>query len=64
MSVDDTSSQDSALIDDDLVEALGFEPVTTLVSDDDEAGSNHAAADEDPSDEYSPAEETNGAGVG
>ena len=34
MTVDDTSSQDSAVIDDDLVEALGFEPVTAVVADD------------------------------
>ena len=30
MAVDEQSSQDSTLIDDDLVAALGFEPVTTL----------------------------------
>ncbi len=29
MSADDPTSQDSAVIDDDLVEALGFEPITT-----------------------------------
>jgi len=32
MAVDEQSSQDSTLIDDDLVAALGFEPVTTVES--------------------------------
>lgn len=32
MAVDESSSQDSTLIDDDLVAALGFEPVTTIES--------------------------------
>ena len=30
MAVDESSSQDSTLIDDDLVAALGFEPVSTI----------------------------------
>jgi len=67
MSVDDVSAQDSALIDEDLVEALGFEPVgaaTTAVeaepaSDDSSTSDESVADDEDaPSDEAVVADES------
>lgn len=43
MAVDESSSQDSTLIDDDLVAALGFEPVTTSESPVDDVVSAVAA---------------------
>ncbi len=42
MTVDESSSQDATLIDDDLVAALGFEPVTTI-----ETTNGHVADDGD-----------------
>lgn len=48
MTVDESSSQDATLIDDDLVAALGFEPVTTIET------SNGHARGSDPDDSVDP----------
>ena len=61
MTVDESSSQDATLIDDDLVAALGFEPVTTI-----ETSNGHQADDGIESDERDGAGgfgEVNGFGV-
>ena len=51
MAVDEQSSQDTTLIDDDLVAALGFEPVTTIETD--ESNGESANGDAESNDDVS-----------
>ncbi len=54
MAVDESSSQDSTLIDDDLVAALGFKPVTTIEAPtEDDASNGDTASDKDADDSVS-----------